>query len=76
VVGPNVARYSEDVLGWTICKVLVENRIGKPFHLNLEIIDIDTCESLENAFIEMWSRCSHSFLTSDLKPIHLGQAVA
>ena len=46
----------QDVLGQAIRKELVDSEIGVPLHLDLQVIDVNTCEPIKGVFIEMWSR--------------------
>jgi len=33
----------------------VEGQAGIPLHLDIQVIDVETCKPIPNTFIEMWS---------------------
>ena len=55
---------SLDVLGQDIRTDLVETQQGVPLYLDFQLIDVETCEPIEGAFIEMWSKSSLSLMTT------------
>ena len=53
-----------DVTGEDIKPDIVEGQQGIPFALDLQIINVQTCEPITDAYIELWSRGFHKFCCS------------
>jgi hypothetical protein len=51
----SLANAATDVLGQDIRSNLTESQQGVRVHLDIQLIDVETCEPIEGAFIEMWS---------------------
>lgn len=45
-----------DILGEDIRTEIVEGQAGIPLHLDIQVIDVETCKPIPNTFIEMWSK--------------------
>lgn len=46
------------MLGEDIRSDLIDGQQGVPVHLDIQLIDVETCEPIEGTFIEMWSELS------------------
>lgn len=45
-----------DVIGESIRTNLVDGQLGVPLHLDIQVIDVNTCQPLNKTFLEMWSK--------------------
>lgn len=34
---------------------LIDDQVGVPVYLDIQVIDVNTCEPLQDTFLEMWS---------------------
>ncbi|KAL2193337.1 Intradiol ring-cleavage dioxygenase [Corynascus similis CBS 632.67] len=55
VLNPETTEGPFYVLGQDIRTDLVETQQGVPLYLDFQLIDVETCEPIEGAFIEMWN---------------------
>ena len=49
-------RLYTDVIGEAIRSSLVDGEKGVPLHLDIQVIDVNTCQPLNGTFLEMWSK--------------------
>lgn len=35
---------------------LIDDQVGVPVYLDIQVIDVNTCEPLQDTFLEMWSK--------------------
>lgn len=35
---------------------LIDDQVGVPVYLDIQVIDVNTCEPLQDTFVEMWSK--------------------
>lgn len=47
---------ASDVVGEYIRKDLREEQKGVDLHLDVQVLDIETCEPIKDGFIEIWSK--------------------
>lgn len=45
--------------GEAIRSQLIDDQVGVPVYLDIQVIDVDTCEPLKDTFLEMWSKWLH-----------------
>lgn len=43
-----------DVTGESIRSNLVDGELGVPLHLDIQLVDVDTCKPIPNVYLEIW----------------------
>jgi protocatechuate 3,4-dioxygenase beta subunit len=45
-----------DVTGESVRSEVIDDQAGIPLYLDLQVIDVNTCEPMEGIFLEIWSK--------------------
>lgn len=45
-----------DVLGESVRRKIDDGEAGVPLHMDMQIIDVNTCEPAKGVYLEIWSR--------------------
>ncbi|KAE9365735.1 aromatic compound dioxygenase [Stipitochalara longipes BDJ] len=55
VLSPETTEGPFYVIGESIRTKLGDGQLGVPLHLDIQVIDVNTCQPLNNTFLEMWT---------------------
>jgi protocatechuate 3,4-dioxygenase beta subunit len=47
---------SLDVLGESVRRKIDDGEAGVPLHMDMQIIDVNTCEPAKGVYLEIWSK--------------------
>lgn len=56
VLFPEVTLGPYYVAGEYILQNITQGQTGVPIHLELQVVDVDTCEPIENVYSEIWGK--------------------
>jgi protocatechuate 3,4-dioxygenase beta subunit len=70
VLNPETTEGPFYILGEDVRSELVEDQQGVPLHLDIQLIDVDTCEPIEGTFIEMWNANSTGVYSGALATVN------
>lgn len=56
VLSPEVTEGPYYVAGEYILANITQGQVGVPVHLELQVVDVETCEPIDNVYAEIWGR--------------------